>query len=772
MIAPSISRKASMSNADRHDSAQFENEVRRIARALWPGAEFDGAAIVQKRERDGVFVTEDCIHVVEATTSRRKEKAKDDLLKISRLLRKWQTGSGDRAVRGWFVTRDEPTADQRDVAKKYKSGVNTLSFSQFQARLIDSKEYLSIRDNYAFGSVRDPATGQPKLDIDYVPLDLVRIDSSETISRNNFISLVFEGRTVILLGDYGAGKSMTLRELYFDLRKKHFRNATSLFPVYLNLRDHYGQTEPAEVIERHARWIGFPQPSHLVRAWRAGYVHLLIDGFDEISTINIQGLWRKLKENRYRAMEAVRRLIRDHPSDTGLVIAGRAHFFDTPIERRNSLGLPSNAVEISLNEFTEDQITTYLKRAGLSGFVPPWLPSRPLLVGYLAAKDLLRDTFDRNLVDPATGWNILLNRIADREAEIEAGIDGSTIRRILERLATKTRASQGGVGSLNIGSITEAFNEVCGYNPDERGMILLQRLPGLGVDREDENSRIFIDEDFADACKAGDLVNFINSPFDFASSILIDMESEIGGLGIGIASLRVKHKKFSEGKINAALLETQRRDAKYMAIDIVKLLVEIDFGVREEIILSGLLISHLEINVSNGNFSKLRFHDCFFSRVELGSGTNSDEIPSFRECYIDEFEGRISKRDLPIEKFDEKCVIEKFTETAETTNKVLALDLPLGTRVCITILKKLYEQSGSGRRENALHRGLDHRARRLVSDVLQVLQSEGLAVPDRTREMTIWRPDRGSRARVGQIISAPTTIDDPIIRKCDNLSSK
>ena len=563
---------------------------------------------------------------------------------------------------------------------------------------------------------------------------------------------------------------MTLRELYYDLRKKHFNNATNLFPVYLNLRDHYGQIDPAEVLERHARSIGFAQPSHLVRAWRAGYVHLLIDGFDEISTINIQGLWRKLQENRYRAMEVVRRLIREHPSGTGLVIAGRAYFFDNPVERHKALGLSKETIEISLNEFTEDQITIYLERAGLPGSVPSWLPSRPLLVGYLANKNLLQDTFDEKYSNPAIGWNILLDKISAREAEIEVGIDGSTVRRILERLATKTRASQGGLGSLNLDSITEAFNDVCGYKPDERGMILLQRLPGLGVDREEENSRIFIDEDFADVCKAGDLVEFIDSPFGFTSSVLTDMESAIGNLGIGVASLRVKNKHFSENKINAALVETQRHDARYMASDIVKLLLEINFNIQKEIILTGLLVPEFEFNTTNGDLSKLRFRDCFFSRVDLDPEINSDQIPSFQECYIDELEGRVSRDDLPSDKFDQKCVIENFTQTAETTSKILTLDLPLGIRVCITILKKLYEQSGSGRRENALHRGLDHRARRLVSDVLHVLQSEGLAVPDKTRGMTIWRPDRGKRARVGRMIAAPTITDDPVLIKCSIFS--
>jgi len=37
----------------------FENEVRRIARELWPQAEYDGSLIVDGRERDGIFETEE-----------------------------------------------------------------------------------------------------------------------------------------------------------------------------------------------------------------------------------------------------------------------------------------------------------------------------------------------------------------------------------------------------------------------------------------------------------------------------------------------------------------------------------------------------------------------------------------------------------------------------------------------------------------------------------------------------------------------------------------
>ncbi len=763
-----------MDNALRKESKHFEDEVRRIARALWPEAEFSGADIMDSKEVDGVFETEDCIHIVEATISRRMEKAKQDVNKISKLLRKIQGKSGTRAVRGWFVTRDEPTADQRKVTDKFRSSINVLSFSQFQARLIDSRSYLSARDVYPFGSVRDPATGlhEKNKEIEYVALDLVQISSRTSVPINGMISMVQSGSTVVLLGDYGAGKSMTLREVYRELRKNHLTGKTSIFPVYLNLRDHYGQIDPSEIIGRHAQAIGFSNQTHLVRAWRAGYVHLIIDGFDEISTLAIQGLWRKLKDNRYRAMEAVRRLTREHPTESGLLLAGRAHFFDNASERRRALGLPSNSVEFSLTEFTDEQIRTYLRKVGLDRTVPAWLPSRPLLLGYLAAKGLLDDIANKSYKDeelgPCEGWDFLLDRIADREAEIEAGIDGSTVRKILERLATKVRVSQGGVGALNQDAIMEAFGEVCGYKPDERGMVLLQRLPGLGVYSEEEDSRAFVDEAFADACRAGDFISFIENPFDFPEKLLLDVESAIGDLGLGISALGAKSGGFSEGRINAALSRARNVGSVYMTADIVRLLSEMELNVENEIWIDGILIPEFELGISS-NLSRVGFRDCFFFRIELDGSVDSKKVPRFQGCFIEELEGRVSIPDLPEGKFDDDCIIDRFVKTAETTSDVLTLDLPMGTRVCLTILKKLYEQSGSGRKENALHRGLDNRARRYVSDVLQLLQSEKLALPDKSRGTTIWRPDRSQRARVGRMMAAPTTEKDPILAQSGKL---
>ena len=761
-----------MDDVTRQENEHFENEVLRIARALWPSAAYAGATKIDGKETDGVFVTEDCIHVVEATTSRRKEKAKQDMTKIAKNIRLFAARDRTRAIRGWFVTRDEPTADQRNLKIGRDNCINILSFAQFQSKLVDSFEYLSARANYAFGSVRDPETGDILPQIDYVPLDIVRLGSSDLVRHKELAKLVADNAIVVLTGDYGAGKSMTLREVYQQLRREHVRGRSSQFPVYLNLRDHYGQDDPSEILSRHARSIGFVPEHHLVRAWRAGYVHLLIDGFDEIAGISIQGEWRRLQRNRYEAMTAVRRFITEHPRLAGLLVAGRAHFFDSRKERITALGLPHEGVELSLNEFTVEQVQIYLKRSGLSGTVPSWLPSRPLLVGYLAAKGHLADIVSNteDLQEPSLGkqWHVLLDAVASREAAIETGIDGSTVRRILERLATKARGSQGGLGSLSPNAIVQAFSEVCGHQPSDRNMVLLQRLPGLGVDRQEEDTRAFVDETFADACRAGDTVHFIEDPFSFPKDALVSIDTSMLDVGINVALHRSKSAGYSVKKINAALSVAGESNAQYVASDIVRMSMLAEITVTSGIIVGGVLVPRLEIQ-GEGDLSRVVFQDCFFSMVEMDAGVDDSNLPSFRSCYIDGLDGRVSDDDLPKGKFDDKCIIERFVGTADTTADVLMLDLPLGARVCISILKKVYEQRGAGRRENALFRGMDHQARRLVPDVLRVLQSEGLLVPDRSRTITIWRGAGACRTRAGQIIAAPNKMADPALQRCNSL---
>ena len=60
--------------------------------------------------------------------------------------------------------------------------------------------------------------------------------------------------------------------------------------------------------------IGFGQPTQLMRAFLAGEVHLLLDGFDEIATAGWLGKTNGLKDVRRRSVELIRNFLTTAPA--------------------------------------------------------------------------------------------------------------------------------------------------------------------------------------------------------------------------------------------------------------------------------------------------------------------------------------------------------------------------------------------------------------------------------------------------------------------------
>ena len=762
--------KYARNRINKEEDQLFEDEVRRIARELWPAAEYSGSAITGGRERDGVFETDECVHFVEATTSKKMEKAQYDVKKLDQVIRDYRKTHTGKPATGWFVTREEPTADQRSTLDSTRELIKALSFHQFQGRLVNARAYLSARNNYEFGSIADPVTGAKDPTVNYVPLDLVKRGTTDLWKTKDLCDALVNGESFTVLGDYGAGKSMTLREVYRQLRTAYLKGKSNTFPIYVNLRDHSGQDNPAEVLERHARNIGFDKPANLVRAWRAGYAVLLLDGFDEIATLGIQGSWKDLRPNRRRAVRAVRQFFRERPPEVGICLAGRAHFFDNDDERHSGLGLDAKVVELDLNEFTDEQLAAYLMKSGAFAFVPTWMPSRPLLVGYIMSKGLLTasDTDPLAQLDPAEGWIELIKRICDRESLIDASIDGPTVRRILERLATKARRAEPGMGPLSPDQVVDAFSEICGHPPVEQELVLLQRLPGLGVASTSDRSRSFIDEDFADVCRAGDVVAFVRAPYDSGASLFSGIEKTLGQLGIGVAARRLDSER--SARLTTALQVSGGMDsADGLIADLVRISMSRGESIANKMYVRNVLVDELELAKTDPDLSNLEFQRCYFQSVKLElTSIIVARLPRFRDCFISEIQGPIAKNQLP-SNFETDCYVESFSDQPETINAILKLDLPLGTRVLMTILRKLYMQSGRGRRHGAFVRGLDQQGKQMVPRILAALHQEGFAVVIKRGEYEIWLPDRSKRVRASKIIMEPNTCGDPLINKVGRL---
>lgn len=750
----------------------FEDEVRRIARLIWPSAEYGGAEIISGRERDGIFETDDFIHIIECTTSRAKSKAQEDLNKISKLCSTLGAKHPQKFIKGWFITLDEPTPDQRTIFKKGQGRYVAVSYEQFRSKLVDAKSYLHARFNYPFGSVRDPETGTAAFVLDYVQLDILDerggLHSVRDISRH-----LQQGGHYILIGDYGAGKSATIQEIANSL-KDDFNSGKSLtFPIPINLRDHPGQTDPVEVLERHARNVGFGHPSELVRAWRAGYAILLLDGFDEIATAGWAGRTKKLKDLRYRSMEAIRAFLRDTPTNCGALLSGRANFFDSRKEMRESLNIGTDFSLLNINEFNETQVRTFLLKVGWDKPVPSWIPSRPLLLGYLASRKLLQQTLEVDAnVGPANGWNELMDRICKREAELEAGIDPETVRRLLGFLATKARTSVDGLGPIFPEQITDTFIKVCGYPPDDKGMVLLQRLPGLAGHSSQDGSRVFVDSDFAEVARGATITEYIDNPY------LLEIEPEswqnsLTDLGAEIVAIRCTVFGIKPGKMRAALrLSEEATRSNTLTADIMlAMMISGSDCEGDTVFIKDVLIPELFFEDLRSDLNGIHFQDCIIGTSELPPDINTGFLPTFTRCHFGVIEGRTGIADMP-DKFIE-CTYDMFENPAQTTNAILSLGLPMGTKILLTALKKLYAQRGSGRKESAFFRGLDARGKELVPKILALLRKYGFAAKSKHGDNDIWLPTKPSefRRRALSILAAPNVSVDPVVIESREIAS-
>lgn len=737
---------------------EFEVEVLRVARHLWRRDTCGGPELVDGRERDGVFYEDDVIHLVEATIERGEQKAKDDCKKLARLASDLRKQHSDKVVKCWFVTRDEPTDRQRAAARASNYPVQAIGFKEFQGKLIDAREYLTARKNHKFGSAH--SVGGDEASLQFIPIDIKERASLELWSVSKISSEILKGRRIVLSADFGAGKSMLLREVFFDLCARYIEGKDHRFPVHINLREHSGSLYPDEILERHARLIGFSNPSKLVRAWRAGYVVLLLDGLDEITSLGFQGKWNKLKDVRYRALAAVRTLVSDQPGSVGVMVAGREYYFDSYAELKSSLGLAST-LDLTLNDFSQEQIDSLLRIIGVSvrQVAPAWLPKRPLFVATLAVRGYLADLKGAHDSSIGEGWNELVGSICERESKISMGLDSQTIRRILERVATLSRMRQANA-SIGQSELVRAFVDTCGYQPDEQGLLLLERLPGLGISIVNSDERTFIDADFESALGAGDVSRFYVEPWT-EDDVVRNVTRPLSEVGVSVcASILAEDARSA----HASIALDRAEGAGTLTFDILQVGAALGVRSARTVSISDLHISHFDVSGDWPEDAYVYFSDCIFDLVDVDASSQFAKAVKLQGCLVRAIGGVHSAGDLPEGLLDERSEVEDFVDNAKSNAQILEAKLALPVKVLLVVLRKLYLQAGSARKENAFFRGLDGSALRYVPEVLDILGSEGLASRDTRRASdTLIVPNRAEMRRVASILSAPQTSQDPLI---------
>jgi hypothetical protein len=753
---------------------EFEKKCIQIAHLLWPHAKIAGAIIDGEKERDGVFVTEECVHLLEYTALRTKEKAEKDGKKLSDLIPEFQKKYPDKGVKGWFITADEPTADQKTSILKEKNGarITAISFETFKSRLVNVREYFSCRDNYNFGSVKDPGSSSNEPKVDFIQNELTDCRSGETVSPDKLIANNSISERWVILGEYGSGKSMTLRYFYSFLKAKYLSGLIAQFPIHINLRDHNGQEDPTEIIERHCKKIGYSNSNHLVRAWRAGLAILLLDGFDELAPLSFSRHSPRFKEVRKHAMLGVKQLISETPRESKVIVVGRQNYFDDTKDRFNCIGIDSFWKEFQISDFSEEQMISYLNKYKITGKIPIWMPKRPLLIGYLASHGIINELMKQpdDYVVPAQGWDHLVSLICKRESEIDLSIDGDTVRQVLERISTAARKKANGLGPLFEVDFTKSFESIVGNVPDKGSFNIIQRLPGIGIDNQIEGSRKFIDIDLCDACRAGDLERFLLDPYGKSKDVFIESVFPVGETCHSMIINKLNQGLIPRGQVVQSIIMLAKLSdfgvLKYDVLNIArKLNIELD---SISFNISGIDVQKLEID-SWSFWKSVTFSDCFVSDLYIDVD-DLKAMPSLNQTLISNVYGMSLDKFTEIkDEYFQNCLVEEIHNYSETNKQIFELSVSIQEKLLLSILRKIFIQRGKGRVETAFSAGVEPSSIKYIDSILAILQKYRYASPTTNTSERVWHANREKQDCVREILKDPTRTSFDIQKETRNL---
>ncbi|HEY4363575.1 MAG TPA: hypothetical protein VGN17_21595 [Bryobacteraceae bacterium] len=737
---------------------------------LWQVKPGDGAPMmIDGRERDCLFFDEFVTHYIECTISRTLDKVRSDASKMVQ----YRTNRAKKGglVKLWIITREEPTADQNTEARR--SNIEILSLAEFQRRVFDAATYLEARRIYPFGSATNPENDSTDVTkVRYQNTAIHKEPAAMKASVRDVAGMLTSQGVVALLGDYGMGKSLTIREVFLLMRQEHLKRRDTPIPVVINLRDHWGQDDPYEVLERHAKRVGIGAESdRLIKAFNTGRLTIILDGFDETSTKPWSSR-TELKEIRIEAVTVVRNFVDlCRGKRTGVLLAGREHFFDSRKELLGALGLRAGDTILGIGEFSDEEAREFLQVYGFGSELPSWLPRRPLLLASLASQGFLDSLVgERESPDPAAAWDQLLTGICNRESRIHGHLEPGSIREILEILASRTRESLSGMGPLTESQILEAFRVATGADPDASARPLLMRLPCLSIRNAEKSTRTFLDDQMLDVFRAGPVAGFAVNPYT-AIDGSPHWKHALGEVGAAVAIVQLKrlHEKPAVQALTAMRVAQERWKSPTLSLDLLEIArIGSEFG-EDQLDCGGLVIEGgctAKLDLSTQPIpAQLRLVEMEIQALIL-PGVPVDHL-QIEESLIERVFGASGRDQVP--QWMTSCEVGTY-DPASTNASVLQMEsLPLSVRVFITILRKLYYQAGFGRQEGALFRGMPPEARDFVPQVLPILTKEELAHVATHTGRRVWHAYRDQLHRVMEMVEAPQSSNDPAIRAVRDL---
>lgn len=758
----------------------FEAEVRRVAEAVWnlssgqcQPMHYPNDPVV--REIDGIARLRDVTHLLMVTTSTRLDKVRDDCKKLQSA----ETIERTRAVAvsKWLITASQLDAQHIEYARKQNVQVQTLA--QFQRRFFDGARYLSLRSRAAFGSARDPLTDSIAVpDNAYVPLPLrIGLDLTQSpaslvgrrLTLDQVASRIQAGEAIVLRAPFGSGKSLTTREIFKRLASAHASDPTKPVPLTLNLREHWGEDHCDEMLDRHARSIGYTPREDVVVAWRAGMCSLLLDGFDEVAAQSVVRTENRnfMREARRRALSGVRDFTQKLPNGVGILLCGRDQYFDSDAELASALGISGRKyIVIDLGEFDETSASEFLKKHGISAALPDWLPRKPLLLSYLLRHRL----FDQVLsIDGSRGfgfaWDAFLDAICTREASLErSAMEATTVRAVLERLAFAVRAKANGTGPISGVDLAEAYTAETAQAAGEGVLAQLQRLPGLAQRDAESGTRSFVDADMLAALQGGAFASHVLSGFrDVGVVPLAALSEQAQDMAAHMLTKSSATSDTLQSVCNQLLRSSaHERGTSQHAADCLAVAIRLaSQSERPELDMHGAVIEGAALDripLDEVALRRITFRSCTVREVHLSESSNKSAAV-FSACLIGRVVGASNRAGVPVAVISEDSEVEGF-DNVSTSSAVLKLDVPPKTKALLTVLRKLYKQAGGGRKLAAFSRGITQpEVLRFIDPVLAILQRHQFV----SVFNSVVHPVRRQAGRVEAILGSPALAEDPVV---------
>jgi hypothetical protein len=734
-----------------------EERIRHLAGFIWDrpaGPEHIGGVDIDCV----VHVSKQQIALIEITEERTLEKVRQDILKLE-TARNALWSAEKVATNCYCVINGSVTRSMKSTGDDLK--ITVLSAEQFSRLYFDFESYKVGRLRRPFGSSVNPITGASD-DSKYVPVSYLLEGTDKSYTADDVVSAIRDGRKIILLGEYGSGKSRCSKELFLRLSLAIPEHGN--WPLAIDLRETWGLRRASEIVRRHFDELGLERgANNVIKAFGGDSFVYLLDGFDEVGSQSWSDDEARLRNIRNQSLAGVRDII--SKSAAGMIICGREHYFNTDAEMFEALGLrPEKTILLrSKPEFSDEEMEEFLAEKSEDLVLPEWLPKRPLICQVI---EKLPDEQLKRMFSDVGGdvefWNHFMDVLCTRDAAINPIFEPTTLKNVMIRLSRYTRTKPSNVGPLSLHEIQRAFEEVVGEAPVDQAA-MLQRLPALGRVQAETNDRRFIDVYILDGLRALDVdlcasnegqnlqgMAWQNPLDQLGQRVLASKMQQSGGTRryLALSNKCASDKnRVGGGDIVASLLR--------MAVP------EVNF--------EGLALddSHfLSIDFSDVKARKLSLSNCTFGSVTLLRDIQDVGLQVINSL-AERVYGVAKAEGLP--SWIKTINVDRF-ESLDNVAEIRRIKLSPAHQILVTIVRKTFFQKGTGRKEEALLRGLGNiGSHGTASRIINLLMHEGIISSFKGSEGTVYAPIRKNAQRMNKMLAALNLSDDSIWRRVGEL---